>query len=165
MQNRIVRTLAAGVVALGALAACTAPGTAGTVNGKTISEKQVDELASAIKDNGGTVANRGSLVSLLQLNEVFAPLAQEAGFSDSDVATMVSSCSRGYAFVGSGKNVPEAVRNFCIVQLGAQTNKELLASANAAIADLDLTFSSRYGEVKDGKIVTPEYLQSVRKSK
>ena len=93
---------AALAIAALAIAGCSAhPGTAAFVNGKEITEKQVDRIAAAIDETGSEVPGRAQIV-ILKMRLVLAKpvLDRASGVLTEDLKSkMRSACSAQYRFV------------------------------------------------------------------
>ena len=111
---------AALAIAALAIAGCSAhPGTAAFVNGKEITEKQVDRIAAAIDETGSEVPGRAQIV-ILKMRLVLAKpvLDRASGVLTEDLKSkMRSACSAQYRFVDPAGSRLQDLDDFCYLTL------------------------------------------------
>ncbi|MDO4889063.1 MAG: hypothetical protein Q3979_10270 [Actinomycetaceae bacterium] len=161
--------LTAGVAALGlALSSCSShPGTAAIVDGKHISEAQLDELAQQIEANGGEVRSRAELL-ILEINAAFVkPVIDDSPAVTDGVKTqMVEDCIDQFGsqqpFFGDADaaSLPEPIKVLCYGQFIERFDPQAAQTLNTAQAEVSTTVNPRYGELTDDGLVTPEYLET-----
>ena len=146
---------AALAIAALAIAGCSAhPGTAAFVNGKEITEKQVDRIAAAIDETGSEVPGRAQIV-ILKMRLVL--------LTEDLKSKMRSACSAQYRFVDPAGSRLQDLDDFCYLTLLPQADPQSARALSSAFADARVKLNPRYGELKQqqGKWRTtlPPYLE------
>ena len=157
---------AALAIAALAIAGCSAhPGAAAFVNGKEITEKQVDRIAAAIDETGSEVPGRAQIV-ILKMRLVLAKpvLDRASGVLTEDLKSkMRSACSAQYRFVDPAGSRLQDLDDFCYLPLLPQADPQSARALSSAFADARVKLNPRYGELKQqqGKWRTtlPPYLE------
>ena len=129
-----------------AIAGCSAhPGTAAFVNGKEITEKQVDRIAAAIDETGSEVPGRAQIV-ILKMRLVLAKpvLDRASGVLTEDLKSkMRSACPAQYRFVDPAGSRLQDLDDFCYLTLLAQADPQSERASSRAFADARVKLKHR----------------------
>ncbi len=155
MVTRLVKVVAALAIGALALVACsTTPGTAATVNGRTITEAQVSQASAEMSEVLGLQVDRQQMLSRLVSTPTVAAVAQQHGIaaSDTESAEVLArqAESVGAAVPEDGFSAPTLViaQSLILEQMvQAAPNAEQIANQiETGRAEMDVQLSPRYGQ-------------------
>lgn len=161
------KAFAAVALACTALAGCTKPGTAATVNGRPVSEQSVDELAQQLKENGldrsltasgVDISSRFRLLEFRVTITAVGPAVDKASekLDASQKDQILQQCKKG---LNASSDLPSDVQRYCLAQALTSGQPAFQKEISGILADMKVEYSKRYGVADKQKgLELPEYL-------
>ena len=156
------KAFAAVALACTALAGCTKPGTAATVNGRSVSEQSVDELAQQLKESGLAagvdISSRFRLLEFRVTITAVGPAIDKASekLDASQKDQILQQCKKA---LNASSELPADVQRYCLARALSTERPAFQKEINGILADMKVDYSKRYGVAdKQKRLELPEYL-------
>ena len=161
------KAFAAVALACTALAGCTKPGTAATVNGRPVSEQSVDELAQQLKESGlgksltasgVDLSSRFRLLGFRVTITAVGPAVDKASekLDASQKDQILQQCKKA---LNASSELPADVQRYCLARALSTERPAFQKEINGILADMKVDYSKRYGVAdKQKRLELPEYL-------
>ena len=136
----------AALLAMGLLAGCTSQsGAAVIVNGTTISEQEVNDLASEIAGAGGSRLNALNIgVTVAGAKPILAGYSDVV--TDDYKSAAIANCSTTVG-VEANEDSSSLLKDYCVIMQLATDNSDFYDEANQALTSPDIELNPRYGDL------------------